>query len=276
MTDSSLFIYKKDSVFLYVLVYVDDIIVTGNYQSQIDWLVSKLGLDFSLKDLGPLHHFLGIEVLSHGHDIILSQQQYIMDILSRAGLSNAKPASSPMSSTTSLTRESGTLLDDPTKYRQIVGALQYVTLSRPDIAYTVNKVCQFMHAPTDIHWTAVKRILRYLCGTTGFGLLIRRNSNLALHVFSDSTINAYSDSDWVGRPDERRSTGGFAIFLGSSLISWCSRKQRTVSRSSTESEYKALADTAAELTWLQALLGELGVKLSVPPTLWCDNLGVTP
>lgn len=141
------------------------IIVTGNNASQIDRLVSTLGSEFALKDLGGLHHFLGIEVISSGSDITLSQQQYVLDLLRRAGLSDAKPAPSPMSSTMQLTRESGTPFDDPTKYRQIVGALQYATLSRPDIAYAVNKVCQFKHAPTDHHWSAIKRILRYLRGS---------------------------------------------------------------------------------------------------------------
>lgn len=150
---------------------------------------------------------------------------------------------------------------DPVKYRQVVGALQYVTLSRSDIAFAVNKVCQFMHAPTEFHWSTVKRILRYLRGTVDCGLLIRQAFTLSPQAFFDATssLQAFSDADWAGCLDDRRSTGGFAIYLGSNLVSWTSRKQRTVSRSSTESEYKALADTVAELTWLQALLRELGI-----------------
>ncbi|KAJ0526175.1 putative RNA-directed DNA polymerase [Helianthus annuus] len=170
------------------------------------------------------------------------------------------------------------LLDDPSRYRETVGALQYATLSRPDIAFAVNKVCQFMHAPTENHWAAVKRILRYLKGTVNYGLLFRHNTGYQLQAFSDakwaSTLTAFSDSDWAGCPIDRRSTGGYAIYLGSNLISWSAKKQRTVSRSSTESEYKAIADTVAELIWLKSLLRELGLD-SKAPTLWCDNLGAT-
>ncbi|KAJ0745776.1 putative RNA-directed DNA polymerase [Helianthus annuus] len=210
-------------------------------------------------------------------DIILSQKKYILDIIARAGLSESKPVSSPIPSTAHLSLGDSSPFDNPVRYRQIVGALQYVTLSRPDISYAVNKVCQFMHSPTTNHWSAVKRILRYLQGTSGYGLLIQRNSGSLLHAYTDASFNlhAFSDADWAGCPDDRRSTGGFAIYLGSNLVSWSARKQRTVSRSSTESEYKALADTVAELTWLETLLRELCVPMSSVPTLWCDNLGAT-
>jgi histone deacetylase 1/2 len=163
----------------------------------------------------------------------------------------------------------GEVLDseDSTRYRSIVGALQYITLTRPDIAFSVNKVCQFLHAPTTVHWTAVKRILRYLRGTVALGLRLSRSSS--------TSVSAFSDADWAGCPDDRRSTGGFAVFLGSNLISWSARKQATVSRSSTEAEYKALANATAEVIWVQSLLTELGVSQSRVASLWCDNLGAT-
>nr|GEW89587.1 hypothetical protein [Tanacetum cinerariifolium] len=142
-------------------------------------------------------------------------------------------------------------------FRKQPGSLQYVTLSWPDIAFAVNKVCQHIHAPTENHWSVVKWILRYLHG------------NL------DSSLEAFSDADWAGDSDDRRSKGGFAIYLGSNLISWIAHKQHMVSCSSTEAEYKALADIVAELTWLQALLNKLGIRSSSTPILWCDNLGVT-
>ncbi|KAI3809131.1 hypothetical protein L1987_25100 [Smallanthus sonchifolius] len=168
--------------------------------------------------------------------------------------------------------------DDPVKFRQTVGALQYLTLTRADITFAVNKVCQFMHSLTENHWSAVKRILRYLQGTSHLGLLIQQKSASVIHAYTDAhkrSLTTFSNADWAGSLDDRRSMGGYAIYHGSNLISWHARKQRTVSRSSTESEYKALADTIAELAWLEALLKELHVSMTLEPILWCDNLGAT-
>lgn len=156
---------------------------------------------------------------------------------------------------------------DSTQYRSIVGALQYLTLTRPDILFAVNKVCQFLHAPTISHWAAVKRILRYVQGTLKLGLRVRRSKSMM--------VSAFSDADWAGCVDDRRSTGGFAVFLGSNLISWNAKKQATVSRSSTEAEYKALADATAEMMWVQKLLAELKVPHPPAARLWCDNIGAT-
>ncbi|XP_020271740.1 uncharacterized protein LOC109846914 [Asparagus officinalis] len=163
-----------------------------------------------------------------------------------------------------LSKGSGSLFSNPTKYHQVVDALQYVMLTRPDLAFAVNKVCQFMHQPTDDHWMVVKQILHYLRSTSSHGLFIRRDSPFLLE--------AYYDSDCARCLDDRHSTCGFSMFLGNNLISSTSRKQRTVSQSSTEFEYKALADTAAELTWIQSLFRKLGISLRSIPTLWRDNL----
>ncbi|GJZ34669.1 putative reverse transcriptase domain-containing protein [Tanacetum coccineum] len=222
-TDPSLFIYSRGDTLLYILVYVDDIIVTCNNKGTIDNIICQLGSAFALKDLGPLNYFLGIEIVPHVSDILLSQKKYILELLQSAGLSNCNPVSSPMVTSSSLSLDDSTAFSNPVKYRQVV----------------------------------VKRILRYLHGTVEHDMLIRCSSGSTLQAFTDvlwkgnpdTSLEAFSDADWAGDSDDRRSTGGFAIYLGSNLISWIARKQRTVSRSSTEeAEYKALADTVAELT----------------------------
>jgi hypothetical protein len=140
-----------------------------------------------------------------------------------------------------------------------------LTLTRPDILFSVNKVCQFLHAPTIVHWATVKRILRYVKHTTKLGLKIGKTTSLM--------VSGFSDADWARSLDDRRSTGGFAIFLGSNLVSWNARKQATVSRSSTEAEYKALTNATAEIMWIQTLLLEFGIQAPRKAKLWCDNMG---
>ncbi|XP_071695972.1 uncharacterized mitochondrial protein AtMg00810-like [Rutidosis leptorrhynchoides] len=269
-TDTSLFIDSNGNTLLYMLVYVDDIILTGNDTKEIDRVVQSLSRSFAVKDMGNLSYFLGIEVTRNGNDMILSQRKYIRELLESADLSNAKPVSSPMTTNAKLALGDSATFDNPVQYHQIVSALQYVTLSRPDIAFAVNKVCQYMHCPTINHCSAVKRILRYLQGTANYVLRLMHDSGTVLHAYTDSAYNSltsFSDAGWAGCPDDRRSTGGYAIYLGSNLVSWSARKQKTVSRSSTESEYNALADTVAELTWLQDLLRELRVPVKSVPTL---------
>jgi hypothetical protein len=265
--DTSLFYFNKGSVTVFVIVYVDDIIVVSSTPEAISGLLLELKRDFALKDLGDLHYFLGMEVTKVRDGIILSQDKYASDLLKKVNMSSCKPVSTPISTSEKLSAYVGTSLgpNDSTNYRSVVGALQYLTLTRPDISFAVNKVCQFLHAPTEVHWSAVKRILRYVRSNTKIGLKISRCKSLL--------VSGFSDADWAGSPDDRRSTGGFAIFLGSNLVSWSARKQATVSRSSTEAEYKAVANATAEIMWIQILLKEIGIQAPKAGKLWCDNLG---
>jgi hypothetical protein len=267
--DTSLFFYDKGCVTIFLLVYVDDIIVASSSQEAVDAMLKDLRSDFAFKDLGHLHYFLGIEVQHISNGIHLSQGKYASDVLHRVGMVNCKPCATPLCTSGKLRIESGELLspEDATQYRSVVGALQYLTLTRSDLSFSVNKVCQFLYAPTIDHWTTVKRILRYVKHTLRYGLKITKSSSML--------VSAFSDSDWAGDLDDRRSTGGFAVFIGGNLVSWCARKQPTVSRSSTEAEYKAIANVTAELMWVQSLLREL--KVPHPPTakIWCDNIGAT-
>jgi histone deacetylase 1/2 len=221
--DTSLFFYNRGKHSIYVLVYVDDIIVASSSQDAVGALLADLQKDFALKDLGDLHYFLGIEVKRSNGALILSQGRYATDILKRSAMDKCKPIDTPLCSTEKLSAIEGSTLgvDDATKYRSVVGALQYLTLKRPDISFAVNKVCRFLHAPTTTHWSAVKCILRYIRGTLNLGLKIE--------VSKSMLVSAFSDADWAGDVDDRRSTGGFAVFLGNNLVSWSARKQPTVS-----------------------------------------------
>ncbi|XP_021599688.1 uncharacterized mitochondrial protein AtMg00810-like [Manihot esculenta] len=157
-----------------------------------------------------------------------------------------------------------TPLGDPTFFRGLVGSLQYLTLTCPDLSYSVNYVSQFMHNPTMSHLKYGRRILRYLKGTIHYGLSFTADTSLAL--------SAFSDADWAGCPTTRRSTTGYCTFLGANIISWCAKKQHTIARSSTEAEHRSMAHTAAELTWLGYLLDDLRVYPTKPPILYGDNL----
>jgi histone deacetylase 1/2 len=189
-----------------------------------------------------------IEVKPIQGGILLNQEKYVVDVLERVGMKICKQSPTPLAPSENLSKEDGELLssEDATKYRSVVGALQYLTLTRPDLAFAVNKVCQFLHAPTTSHWTTVKRILRYVRDTSGLGIKITKSPS--------TLLSAFSDADWAGSIDDRRSTGGFAVFFGPNLISWSAKKQATVSRSSTEAESKSLANATAELIWVETLL----------------------
>ncbi|XP_050104869.1 uncharacterized mitochondrial protein AtMg00810-like [Malus sylvestris] len=236
LSDSSLFTYFNGSTVIYLLIYVDDILVTGNNPSHISQLIQQLGQKFSMKDLGPLHYFLGMEIQRTPIAMYLTQSKYILDLLKKTNMCDAKPLTTPATTGRKLSLYEGEPLSDGTLFRSIVGALQYLLFTRPDIAFAVNQVCQYMHSPTTTHWAAVKRILRYLKATPDHGIVYKPSS---------LTLTAFADVDYAGDPDDRRSTGGYCIFLGDNLVSWSSKKQRGVSRSSIEAEYRQLAYTAA-------------------------------
>lgn len=180
---------------------------------------------------------------------------------------SAKPVTSPMASSPKLTLRSGTPLSDATEYRCVVGSLQYLAFTRPDISYATNRLSQFMHSPTDEHWLAVKRVLRYLAGTPSHGIFLSRANSPSLHAFSDS--------DWAGDSDDYVSTNAYIVYLGNHPIAWSSKKQKGVARSSTEAEYRAVANTSSEVAWICSLLSELGITITNAPVIYCDNVGAT-
>ena len=261
-SNTSMFIYRRGNDIMYLL-YVDDIVLTASSDGLLRRTIDALQQEFSMKDLGPLHHFLGLSVTRQHGSMHLSQRHYILEILERAGMSDCKPCSTPIDTHSKLSAN-GDPVDDATDYRSIAGALQYLTFTRPDIAYVVQQVCLFMHDPRMPHLALIKRILRYLHGTLDHGLLLHRTDPSALVV--------YTDDDWAGCPDTRKSTSGYGVFLGDNLISWSSKRQQTVSRSSAEAEYRAVANGVAEASWLRQLLLELHSPLTRATVVYCDNI----
>ena len=220
------------------MVYVDDLVITGNNSIFVASIIKQLGDMFSLKDMGSLHFFLGIEVIPTQVGLFLSKHKYVRKLLAKTSMSGAKDVSTPLSTTQSLQLIDGTAAVDSSEFRRILGSLQYLSLTRPDISFTVNKLSQFMHKLTSTHWTATKRLIHYLKQTIFHGIQLTKAGTPVLRT--------YTDADWAENIDDRTSTSAYIIFLGSNHISWSSKKQRAVAHSTTKAKYQALANAASE------------------------------
>ncbi|WVZ56685.1 hypothetical protein U9M48_007179 [Paspalum notatum var. saurae] len=224
-SDTSLFVYRHGDETAYLLLYVDDIVLTASNQHLHQRIITSLQQEFAMKDLGVLHHFLG----------------YTLDILERAGITDCNPYSTPVDTQAKLSEDAGTPVADPTAYRSLAGRTSH------------------MHMKTDL----LNSLLRYLRGTVDHGLL--------LHWSSFAELVVYTDADWAGCPNTRRSTSGYAVFLSGNLVSWSSKRQPIVSRSSVEAEYRAAANGVAEASWLRQLLAKLHSPLPKRTLVYCDN-----
>ena len=195
--------------------------------------------------------------------ISICQRKYALELHSDTGHLGCKPATIPMDPNLKLSQDDGDLIEDPTSYRRLIGKLLYLTITRPDLSYSVNRLNQFLAAPRKPHLQVVFRILQYIKRTPGQGLFFSSNSKVQL--------KAFADSDWASCPDTRRFIFGFCVFLGTSLISWKSKKQPIVSRSSAEAEYQSMANTTFEILWLLSLLHDLKIAHHGPAVLYYDN-----
>ncbi|KAI0510739.1 hypothetical protein KFK09_011348 [Dendrobium nobile] len=261
-SDPSLLTFRKGSAHIFLLVYVDDILVTGNDEEAISDFFTKLHTAFTLKHLGHANHFLGIKIQHTADTYFLSQQSYANSIIQQSNLLKCNPVANPSSTKPPSDISVDPNLSDSSLYRQLTGALQYLTITRPDIAYAVNNLSQHMHDPQPTHFFMLKRLLRYIKGTAHFRLPITK---------SDLCLRTYSDADWASDLVTRKSTSGYCTFLGNTLISRAIKKQTTVSRSSTASEYRALAAATADTIWLKRLFTDLQIPHTQPIDLYCDN-----
>ena len=245
-------------LFLYItsitLIYVDDILLTRNNDEFLQHLIFRLSHEFIIKDLRSLHYFLGIEMKPFPSGVFLSQHKYTQDILHKTKMLESAPLATPMAVKDNSSNSEPV---DATLFRSIVGALQYLTFTRPNITFVVNKVSQFLSSPTFSYLKVVKWILRYLNGTQHFGL----------RYIAQSPTNLYalSDADWASCTTTRKCITSFCTFLGTNCISWCAKKQPTMFHSSIEAEYRSMASTITEITGLAFLLQDIGVPLAQPP-----------
>ncbi|RVW91956.1 Retrovirus-related Pol polyprotein from transposon RE1 [Vitis vinifera] len=232
-------------------------------QNDIQNLKQHLFTHFQTKDLGKLKYFLGIEIAQSSSGVVLFQRKYALDILEETGTLDYKLVDTPMDPNVKLIPGQGEPLGDPRRYRRLVGKLNYLTITRPDISFPVSVVSQFLQSPCDSHWDAVIRILRYIKSTPGQGVLYENRGH--------TQVVGHTDADWAGSPTDRCSTSRYCVFIGGNLISWKSKKQDVVARSSAEAEYRAMALATCELIWLKHLLRELRFGKDEQMKLICDN-----
>ncbi|XP_071683132.1 uncharacterized mitochondrial protein AtMg00810-like [Lolium perenne] len=263
--DPALFVHTSSRGRTLLLLYVDDMIITGDDPEYIAFVKARLRDQFLMTDLGPLCYFLGLEVSSTSDGFYISQEKYIQDLLTRAALGDERIIETPMELNVRLRSTDGDLLPNPTRYRHLVGSLVYLAVTRPDISYPVHILSQFMAAPTSVHYSHLLRVLRYLRGTISRRLFFPRSSSLQLQTYSDAT--------WASDPEDRKSLSAYCVFLGGSLIAWKTKKQVAVSRSSVEAELRAMALLTAEVTWLRWLLADFGVSADAPTPLLSDSTG---
>ena len=248
---------------LIVCLYVDDLIFTGNDSSMVAAFKKAMSSNFEMTDMGLMSYYLGLEVMQTGAGIFVSQKKYAADILKRFKMESCNSISTPVETRLQLTKSCDGNLVNTTYFRSLVGSLRYLTSTRPDISFGVGMISRFMETPSQVHLQVAKRILRYIKGTQNHGIFYASAA--------DCNLVGYSDSDWAGDVEGRKSTSGYIFHFGSGAISWSSKKQQVVALSTTEAEYMAAASSACQAVWLRRLCDELNQKQGSPTKIFCDN-----
>jgi uncharacterized protein (DUF1330 family) len=260
--DPNLYYKVVDNAPVILLLYVDDLFITSE-ESLIIQCKKELASKFDMKDLGFMHYYLGLEVWQKRGEVFLGQGKYAIKILQKFGMMDCKSMDAPMNADIRKVKVPDSDPVDPSLYRQLIGSLMYLVNTRPDICFAVNTLSQFQVEPRHEHWIVAKHVLRYIRGTINYGLRYTASSNIQLHGFTDS--------DWAGSVKDRKSTSGMCFSLGSTMISWGSRKQKSVALSTAEAEDIAACEACTEAIWLRKLISDLFDQIPESTIIHCDN-----
>ncbi|KAG7559036.1 Integrase catalytic core [Arabidopsis thaliana x Arabidopsis arenosa] len=261
--DKTLFIFEEGKDILIVQIYVDDIVCGSTKQQLVNDFVQSMTKEFEMSMVGAMSYFLGLQIKQTDEGIHISQGTYAKELIQRFGLQTSKTSKTPMSSTTKLSADEAGESVDEKLYRAMIGSLLYLTASRPDLCFSVGVCARYQANPKQSHLNAVKRILKYVKGTTDYGLYYSKQTN--------QNLVGFCDADWAGNLDDRRSTTGGCFFLGNNLISWHSKKQSSVSLSTAEAEYIAMGSCCTQLLWMKQMLLDYGM-ISNTLLVYCDNM----
>jgi hypothetical protein len=262
--EHTLFVRQMDGgKMLIVCLYVDDLIFTGNDASMFSTFKHSMMTEFDMTDLGRMSYFLGLKVFQTSDGISISQRKYAQEVLARFNMSQCNAVHNPVVPGFKIMKDEGGVEVDSTMFKRIVGSLMYLTATRPDMMYVVSLISRFMERPTELHLNAAKRVLRYLKGTMSFGLFYRKGEK--------QELIGYTDSDYAGDQDDRKSTSGYVFMLSSGAVSWSSKKQPVVTLSTTEAEFIVAASSACQAVWLRRILQQLNHEPRKSTTIYCDN-----
>ncbi|KAK2428549.1 putative mitochondrial protein [Trifolium repens] len=262
-SDKTLFVKEEKGKFIIAQIYVDDIVFGGMSNTMVQHFVRKMQSEFEMSLVGELTYFLGLQIKQMEDTIFISQSKYARNIIKKFGMDNAAHKRTPAPTHLKLTKDEKGISVDQSLYRSMIGSLLYLTASRPDITYAVGVCARYQADPKVSHLTQVKKILKYVNGTSDYGIMYSHCEN--------STLYGYCDADWAGSADDRKSTSGGCFFLGTNLISWFSKKQNCVALSTAEAEYVAVGSSCSQLVWMKQMLKEYDVEQDAL-TLYCDNM----
>ncbi|XP_060966410.1 uncharacterized mitochondrial protein AtMg00810-like [Cannabis sativa] len=251
--DKTLFIKNINSDVIVAQIYVDDIVFGSTSNSEVHVFVSQMQKEFEMSMVGELTYFLGLQVKQSDEGTFVTQSKYAKNLVKKFGLEKAKHTNTPMSTTLKLSKDEQGVRVDQTLYRSMIGSLLYLTASRPDICYSVGVCARYQANPMESHLSAVKRIIRYVNSTIDFGIWFSKDTN--------SNLVCFSDADWAGNADDRKSTSGGCFYLGNNLVSWHSKKQNSISLSTAEAEYIAAGSCCTQLLWMKQMMADYGFDL---------------